>query len=113
MKKVQELNTEADVVQFLEKNHKSIIFKAGSCWITDRAWGIVQEVLSKTHESPVGIITVVKYRNVSNYVAQVSGILHQSPQILIMQGQKSLFESNNMRINKDEIEQQLSMHFNI
>ena len=72
----------------------------------------MHEVLSKTPEVPVGIITVVKYREVSNYISQVSGILHQSPQILIMQEQTVLFECNNMRINKDEIEQQLLMHFN-
>ena len=110
---IPELTTIEEIDKFVQLDEKVIIFKAGTCWITQRAWDILQNEIEDYPDIPVAYVTVVRYRLVSNYIAEISGIRHESPQILIMQGNKVLYECNNMKIDQAGLKKAIHEYFKI
>lgn len=111
MTNIIELTSEQEVDHIIETNEKVILFKAGTCWITTRAWDILMSELEAFIEIPVGFINVVRNRSASTYLAVLTDIRHESPQIIIIQGKKVLFDKSNLRINKKELSKVLNQYF--
>jgi bacillithiol system protein YtxJ len=108
-----ELTSIDQVETFMGVHKKLIIFKAGTCWITDRAWDILQKVICEYTDIPLAFIAVVKNRPVSNYIAEITGTRHQSPQILILQSRTVLFERNNLMIDDKCLKDAIQKNFGL
>lgn len=52
-------------------------------------------------------INVIEHREVSNKVAALFGILHESPQLLVIKNKKVLFETSHWDITLENLEKQL------
>jgi bacillithiol system protein YtxJ len=99
-----ELTTPEEADQFIEQNPLAAIFKAGTCHKTMQGWGHVQKFLEPREDIPVGIIRVVENRAASNRVAERSGIVHHSPQIILFKGGQPIYELNNWDITPENLE---------
>ncbi|MER3481509.1 MAG: DUF2847 domain-containing protein [Meiothermus sp.] len=99
-----ELTTPEEVDRFIEQNPLAAIFKAGTCHKTMQGWGHVQRFLEPREDIRVGIIRVVENRAASNRVAERSGIVHHSPQIILFKGGQPLYELNNWEITPENLE---------
>ncbi|WP_240637306.1 monothiol bacilliredoxin BrxC family protein [Meiothermus hypogaeus] len=99
---------EADI--FIESQPVTAIFKAGTCHKTMQGWGNVEKILRERPEIPVGIIKVVEHRPASNRVAERTGIVHHSPQIILFRNGQPLFELNNWDITLENLEPLFSQH---
>ncbi|BBN95282.1 thioredoxin family protein, general stress protein ytxJ-like protein, ytxJ [Deinococcus grandis] len=91
------LTTPEEVDQFLTEYPLAAVFKAGTCHKTMQGFGVLETFLQR-HDLPVGFIRVVDWRPASNHVAQLTGIQHHSPQLILFQDGQPQFEVNNWDI---------------
>ncbi|PTA69845.1 monothiol bacilliredoxin BrxC family protein [Deinococcus arcticus] len=91
------LTTPEEVDQFLQDYPLAAVFKAGTCHKTMQGFGVLETFLQR-FELPVGYIRVVDWRPASNHVAQLTGIMHHSPQLILFQAGEPQFEVNNWDI---------------
>lgn len=108
--RVSELRTPEQVDQFLTQNPNAAIFKAGTCHKTMQGWGNIETLLRDREDVQVGIVRVVESRPASNHIADLSGVTHQSPQIIVFKDGQPLFDLDNWDITTDALEPLLSEH---
>lgn len=102
------LETPEDVTGFLQENPTSIIFKAGTCHKTMQGFGFLQEQLETRDDLPVGLIRVVQARPASNFVAEQTGITHQSPQVILYKDGEVVFDVDNWEITPEALQDGLA-----
>ncbi len=98
------ITTPEEADAFIDSRPIVAIFKAGTCHKTMQGWGNVEKMLRERPEIPVGIIKVVEHRPASNRVAERTGIVHHSPQIILFRNGQPLFELNNWEITLENLE---------
>ena len=105
------LASPADVDRLLESAEWCAIFKAGTCHKTPTAFEHVQVLLEDRDDLPLGIIRVVEARHASNHVEKLTGVRHESPQLLLFKGGKSVFDRDNWDITAEAVAEGLQSHF--
>lgn len=101
------LTTPAEVDAFLNENPTAAIFKAGLCHKTPETFVHVQAHLDPREDLKLGIIKVVESRPASNHVAAMTGIEHESPQIIFFKGGKNVFDRDNWDITAEAMSEGL------
>ena len=101
------LNDESQIDQILEnsKDKTQIIFKhSTSCSISTMAkmrletkWDLV------THDLDIYYLDLLSYRNVSSKVAEITGVHHESPQIIIIRDGLTIYDASHFDISVDNI----------
>lgn len=104
------ITTPEEADRFIDSQPVTAIFKAGTCHKTMQGWGNVEKILRERPEIPVGIIKVVEHRPASNRVAERTGIVHHSPQIILFRNGQPLFELNNWDITLENLEPLFSQY---
>jgi bacillithiol system protein YtxJ len=59
----------------------------------------------------LGIIRVVEARTASNHVAALTGITHESPQLILFKDGKAVFDRDNWDITGEAVAEGLEGHF--
>jgi bacillithiol system protein YtxJ len=98
-----ELRTPEEVDRFLDEHPWAVIFKAGTCHKTMQGWGYLEPFLRDRDELWVGILRVVEHRPASNWVAERSGVVHQSPQVILFHQGRPLFDLDNWDITPQNL----------
>jgi len=101
--RVSFLTTPEQVDDFLKTNPHSAIFKAGTCHKTQETFTHVQKHLEEREDLPLGIIRVVEARPASNHVASLTGIVHESPQLILFKEGKAVFDRDNWDITNEAV----------
>jgi bacillithiol system protein YtxJ len=109
--RMQFLTTPEQVDAFVKDNATAAIFKAGTCHKTNETFTYVQAQLEAREDVPLGIIRVVEARKASNRVAEVTGIQHESPQIVLFKDGKAVFDRDNWDITAESLSEALDSHF--
>ncbi|MGL4611775.1 MAG: monothiol bacilliredoxin BrxC family protein [Trueperaceae bacterium] len=102
--RVVNLTNPEEVQGFLAQNPTSVIFKAGTCHKTMQGFGFLQEKLEPREDLMIGIIRVVEARPASNLIAEMTGIVHHSPQVILFKDGQPVFERNNWDITPEELD---------
>ena len=102
--RVVNLASPEEVNQFLDKYPTSLIFKAGTCHKTMQGFGFLQEKLEPREDLMVGIIRVVEARPASNLVAEMTGIRHESPQVILFKNGEAVYDLDNWDITPQTLE---------
>jgi bacillithiol system protein YtxJ len=97
------LTSPQEVDTFLKQNPTALIFKAGLCHKTPETFVHVQALLEPREDLRLGIIKVVESRPASNHVAALTGIEHESPQIILFKDGKNIFDRDNWDITADAV----------
>jgi bacillithiol system protein YtxJ len=105
------LTSPQQVDQFLAAHRAAVIFKAGTCHKTPSSFEHVQARLEGREDLPLGIIRVVEARPASNHVEAITGIRHESPQIILFKDGKPVFDRDNWDIDEESLEEALEDHF--
>jgi len=106
--RVRNLTTPEAVQEFLASYPTSVVFKAGTCHKTMQGFGNLQEQLESREDLMVGLIRVVEWRPASNLVSELTGIRHESPQVILFRDGKPVFEVNNWDITPEALAPQFS-----
>jgi bacillithiol system protein YtxJ len=104
------ISTPEEADQFIEHKPVVAVFKAGTCHKTMQGWGNIERLLRERPEIPVGIIQVVQDRPASNRIAERTGIVHHSPQIIVFRQGQPLFDLDNWDITLENLEPLLDQH---
>ncbi len=108
--RIFELTTADEVNEFLEKFPTGAIFKAGGCHKTMEGFGHVEEACGTRKELHVGFIRVIENRAASNHVAELTGVVHQSPQFILFVDGKPVYDVDNWDIKSDVVAGALQNH---
>jgi bacillithiol system protein YtxJ len=109
--RIEYLTTPEQVDAFLARHKGAAIFKAGTCHKTQESFAHVEAQLEPREDLPLGIIRVVEARPASNRVAELTGVIHESPQIFLFKDGKSVFDRDNWDITAEDLEAALMAHF--
>jgi bacillithiol system protein YtxJ len=107
-RRAQVLSTPEEVDGFLREHSECALFKAGSCHRTDAALDVVGPVLDRRPDLAVGLIRVTEARPASQRVAELTGVKHASPQILLIQGGQVAHARDNYAISAEALDEALS-----
>lgn len=99
--RIQYLTSPAEVDGFLKAHPTSAIFKVGNCHKTQETFVHVQAQLDPREDLPLGIIRVIENRPASNHVVAITGIEHESPQIILFKDGKNVFDRDNWDITEE------------
>ena len=105
------LTTPDQVDQFIAAHPAAAIFKAGVCHKTPSAFEHVEAQLADREDLAVGVIRVVENRPASNHVEKITGIRHESPQIVFFKDGKPVFDRDNWDITEESLAEALQDHF--
>jgi bacillithiol system protein YtxJ len=105
------LTTPAEVDAFLKANPSAALFKAGTCHKTNETFQHVERQLGPRDDLPLGLIRVVEARPASNHVETLTGIAHESPQLILFKDGKPVFDRDNWDITAEDLEAALQEHF--
>lgn len=97
------LSTPEDVDAFLKDHPTSAIFKAGGCHKTMQGFGYVQDVLEERDDLMCGVIRVLEARPASNTVTEITGIKHESPQLVLFVDGEAVFDVDNWAITPENL----------
>ncbi|MBT28101.1 MAG: bacillithiol system redox-active protein YtxJ [Thalassobius sp.] len=106
------LQSEDQLNEVVEKSKDKpvVIFKhSTTCSISgmvknrlERSWDI------PTETSEVYYLDLLSYRSISNKIAEVFGVIHESPQVLVIKDGKSVFDTSHYGITTDAIKESLA-----
>ena len=107
----KELFTEQDVDELITKSNErpQLIFKHSvTCGISAHARFKLEEGIEALFEkADANYLNLLRHRNVSNYIARIFSVTHQSPQILLLKNGQSVFNTSHHAINIKSILEKL------
>jgi bacillithiol system protein YtxJ len=105
------LTTPEAVDAFLRSHPRCALFKAGTCHKTPETFRQVAALLEPREDLPLGLIRVVEARPASNHVAALTGITHESPQLILFRDGRAVFDRDNWDITAEDIAAAIEEHF--
>jgi bacillithiol system protein YtxJ len=82
------------------KNNAILIFKhSTTCGISNMVIKRFEKLFTDEHQSlKVYYLDLLRYRNISNEISKEFGVVHESPQILVIKNEVSVFNSSHYDI---------------
>lgn len=82
------------------------IFKHSTrCHISRAALRMFENELNLKHEIAPYFLDLLQYRTISNEIASRFGVVHQSPQIIVIKDGKAIYNASHERIDASQLEQ--------
>jgi bacillithiol system protein YtxJ len=100
------METQLEEIRERSAQRPQVIFKHSTRCSTSQ---LVKSRLERTSLPPTAdfyYLDLLKYRPISNKVAEIFGVHHQSPQVLIIRDGKCIFEESHLGITAADILEQ-------
>ena len=98
------------VTAFEESNEKPILFFKHStrCSISSMALSRFEQNAEQLNEiCALYFIDLMEFRQVSNKLEEISNVMHQSPQVIVVKNREVIYTETHSSIDAKEIERQL------
>ncbi len=98
------------VAAFEESNEKPILFFKHStrCSISSMALSRFEQNAEQLNEiCALYFIDLMEFRQVSNKLEEISNVMHQSPQVIVVKNREVIYTETHSSIDAKEIERQL------
>lgn len=100
----QELKTSEHLDKLIHESEQvpQVIFKYSSrCSISD----VVRNRLEKTNPDSINFhfLDLIRYRSLSNEIAEKFGVEHESPQILLIKNGQCVYDESHLSVNMGDI----------
>lgn len=102
-----EINTTEKLDELFQNSNENpvMIFKhSTTCPISSGVYQMVSQV-----DADVYLVVVQKARNVSNYIAEKTGIRHESPQTLVIKDGEPVYHASHYDVDLNEVENYLKL----
>ena len=109
--RARKLTTPEEVEAFLAEQADGVVFKAGGCRRTDDALEALRPLLDPRHDIPVALVRVIDARAASRRVAELTGVRHESPQVILVRERQAVLALDNWRIEPEALAKALQQHF--
>jgi bacillithiol system protein YtxJ len=103
---VTEVQNSEDFERLLEssKTHPVLIFKHSTqCGISDQAYKTFTEFMESADDIIAGIVLVLESRALSDNIADALGILHESPQAILIRDGYPIWNASHRAITADAL----------
>ena len=100
-----EINTTEKIDELFQNSNENpvIIFKhSTTCPISSGVYQMVSQV-----DADIYIVVVQRARNVSNYIAEKTGVRHESPQAFVIKDGKPVYHASHYDVDLNEVENYL------
>jgi len=95
---------EDDLEAFLQEKGSGFIFKHSTrCGVSSEALREVQKLLDGQADIPVFCVLVIENRATSNAVSESLGVVHASPQIILLREGKMAWQASHWEITADHL----------
>jgi bacillithiol system protein YtxJ len=114
---LRELTKVEEVDQLLQESHEKrvFVFKHSTiCPISERAWNEYQDFV-KTNDrdgSEFTLVMIRDHRDVSNAIAEKTGVKHESPQVILLADGKAVWDDSHYEITTAKLGQVVMMDEN-
>ena len=109
--RAQALRTPEEVDAFLREHRDCALFKAGACHLTTSALQALAAPFGKCPDLPIGLIRVVECRAASERAADLTGVRHASPQILLLRHGRVVHARDSWDLSAEALRRALEEHF--
>lgn len=108
-----ELNSLSQLTDIQEDNSPSIIFKHSTrCAVSNMAKkNFTLESILLPNNVKVYFLDLIKYRNVSNEIAEIWKIKHESPQVILIQNNECTYDASHNDIRVADIVTNIEAQF--
>lgn len=90
--------------QFFESEQAFFVFKHSTrCSISSMAQSNFERNYQLDDEITPLFLDLLNHRDVSNYIAEKTGVYHQSPQIILLKNKEVIYHASHEQINADKI----------
>ncbi len=98
------LTSEDQFLTLLNENPKFAVFKHSTrCSISSMAKKRLERNWDLDDSTPIYYLDLIQYRSLSNLIAERSGVIHQSPQLILFIDGKANYNASHNSISVDEI----------
>jgi len=97
-------------IKTASKNQKQVIFKhSTTCPISATALGRLERSwkTEEMEEVKVYFLDLLRYRDISNQIAEMYHVKHESPQILVLDNEKVIYNESHLDINYEDLKSNL------
>lgn len=106
--KLTEIKELDDIVQ-MSNNQPVIIFKHSTrCSISAMAKDRLERQWTPEHSAPVYYLDLIRYRPVSDKIAELFSVEHQSPQVLLIAKGKCTYNASHSMISASALRDEIS-----
>jgi len=107
--KVLTSNEQVDRVVKDSFTSPQVIFKHSiRCSLSESIYNHLNEWNKDQQVLTIHYLDIINYRPVSNYIEALFGILHESPQIILLQQGKVQYHESHYRIKGDKLEEEVN-----
>jgi bacillithiol system protein YtxJ len=92
------ITTSREMMCLVFKHSNSCEISHISKWRLENSWTL------PATEVRLYFLDLLKYRPISNKIAEVFNVYHESPQVLLIRNGECIYESSHLDINTEEIE---------
>lgn len=86
----------------------ALVYKHSTrCPVASVAYQEVQELLRQRPEAPVWIVDVIVQRALSREVAERTGVVHESPQAIVLLDGEVVFDASHFGVRADDLAREL------
>ena len=93
-----------------QNNSTFVIFKHSTrCSISSVAKTRLEYNWEKVNpEVPIYIVDLIRFRELSNYIAERFKVVHQSPQLILVENSNATFDCSHLSINSKQVASKLA-----
>jgi len=96
---LEDLATLDEIIQE-SAEHPVVIFKHSTrCGVSKMALRQFEKEYPKNHQDHLYLLDLLEHREVSNAIAEKMGVVHQSPQVLVLRGGQSVYDASHSLID--------------
>lgn len=107
--KWETLDSEQQFLNLLEKAPVFAVFKHSTrCAVSSMAKNRVEREWDL--DFPIYYLDLVRYRSVSNLIAEKSRIIHESPQLIVYKNGQPIYNSSHSSISIADVKEELHEH---
>lgn len=105
--RIHELKSIEDVDDFIEHYQTGAFFKKDATSKSSKGLDVVKNLLNKREQIHLGIIDIEKNPEVSHYLGELTGIIHKTPQFILLVEKHPVYDADNWNIAPGDLEQAL------
>ncbi|MEZ5002294.1 MAG: bacillithiol system redox-active protein YtxJ [Chitinophagales bacterium] len=100
----QELTSEEQFLNLLEQQNQFAIFKHSTrCSISSMAKNRLENNWDIDDSTPIYYLDLIRYRNISNLIADKLNVEHQSPQLILIRNGEAIYNASHNGIDVEAL----------
>lgn len=101
---MKEITDEKMLKDFLQEEGRAILFKHSTrCPVSARAYQEMEAFAEEYPEVPIGLVKVIESRPLSFMIVDMLGVIHQSPQAIIVEKGQVVMHASHFDVKKDKL----------